>query len=121
MPKRTLRRLGSLHSNQRQPTSTLPLWKTNYDTSMIYAANLTVKEKGYQQLQSIVSDVESQLGGLGAPKLDIGSLTQADEFAEPVLKMRATKRELETKIRLAGKPPDESLIEGFEQGNRSLT
>ena len=72
------------------------------------------------QLQSIVSNVENQLGGLGAPKLDIGSLTQADEFAEPVLKMRATKRELETKIRLAGKPPDESLMKDLNKAIEAL-
>ena len=72
------------------------------------------------QLQSIVSNVENQLGGLGAPKLDIGSLTQADEFAEPVLKMRATKRELETKIRLAGKPPDESLMKDLNKAIDAL-
>ena len=72
------------------------------------------------QLQSIVSDVESQLGGLGAPKLDIGSLTQSDEFAEPLLKMRATKRELETKIKLAGKPPDESLMKDLNKAIEAL-
>ena len=73
-----------------------------------------------QQLQSIVSDVESQLGGLGAPKLDIGSLTQSDEFAEPLLKMRATKRVLETKIRLAGKPPDEILLKDLNKAIEAL-
>ena len=72
------------------------------------------------QLQSIVSNVEIQLGGLGAPKLDIGSLTQADDFAEPLLKMRATKRELETKIRLAGKPPDESLLKDLNKAIDAL-
>ncbi|MCY4533145.1 MAG: AAA family ATPase [Gammaproteobacteria bacterium] len=72
------------------------------------------------QLQSNVSNVEIQLGGLGAPKLDIGSLTQADEFAEPLLKMRATKRELETKIRLAGKPPDENLMKDLDKSIEAL-
>ena len=72
------------------------------------------------QLQSIVSNIEIQLGGLGAPKLDIGSLTQADDFAEPLLKMRATKRELETKIRLAGKPPDESLLKDLNKAIDAL-
>ena len=72
------------------------------------------------QLQSIVSNVENQLGGLGAPKLDIGSLTQADDFAEPLLKMRATKRELETKIKLAGKPPDESLMKDLNKAIEAL-
>ena len=72
------------------------------------------------QLQSIVSNIEIQLGGLGAPKLDIGSLTQADDFAEPLLKMRATKRELETKIRLAGKPPDESLMKDLNKAIDAL-
>ena len=72
------------------------------------------------QLQSIVSNVEIQLGGLGAPKLDIGSLTQADDFAEPLLKMRATKRDLETKINLAGKPPDESLMKDLNKAIDAL-
>ena len=72
------------------------------------------------QLQSIVSNVEIQLGGLGALKLDIGSLTQADDFAEPLLKMRATKRELETKIKLAGKPPDEILLKDLNKAIEAL-
>ena len=72
------------------------------------------------QLQSIVSNVEIQLGGLGAPKFDIGSLTQADDFAEPLLKMRATKRELETKIKLAGKPPDEILLKDLNKAIEAL-
>ncbi len=72
------------------------------------------------QLQSNVSNVEIQLGGLGAPKLDIGSLTQVDDFAEPLLKMRATKRELETKIRLAGKPPDENLMKDLNKAIEAL-
>ena len=72
------------------------------------------------QIKSIVSNVENQLGGLGAPKLDIGSLTQADDFAEPLLKMRATKRDLETKINLAGKPPDESLMKDLNKAIDAL-